>query len=229
MSFQLAGFSGTVGEVDGTLFRAQRVTNRPIDYGVLGAYQMGLQTGAIAAAMAANGELFQFRWTHATNLAVIQKIIITGMRATTAFAVGVIDIKATIARGWTVDGTGGTATTMTGNNQKLRTSMGTSLIGSGSGTIRIATTAALGAGTKTLDTQDINTITTHSSGGAGSATPIIGSIYLPVTNIFDLDIADGEHPIVLATNEGVVVRATVPATGVWNLGLTVKWTELTAY
>jgi hypothetical protein len=175
--------------------------------------------------MAANGEVFHFRWTDATRLALIHEIAITGMRATTAFAAGALDIFSTIARSWTADGSGGTALTLTGNNQKLRTSMGTTLVG----TIRISTTAALGAGTKTLDSNNIGQITTHSSAGFSGATPIIGSIYLPLTILFKSDIADGEHPIVLVQNEGVVVRATVPATGVWNIGVRCKWSEVAAF
>jgi hypothetical protein len=225
VAIQIQGNGGAVAEVDGTNYRALRTANRPLDVGALGHYQFAGVTGAIAAGMAANGELFHFRWTDATRLAVIHKISVTGMRATTAFVAGTIDLKATIARSWTADGSGGTAVTMTGNNQKMRTSMGTSLVG----TIRIATTAALGAGTKTLDTQDIGLIATHSSGGVGSATPIIGSIHLPLTDLFEQDVADLEHPVILAQNEGVVVRATVPGTGVWNLGVMCKWSEVAAF
>jgi hypothetical protein len=38
-----------------------------------------------------------------------------------------------------------------------------------------------------------------------------------------------EHPVLLAQNEGFVVRATVPATGTWQFGITVAWAEVTAY
>lgn len=201
------------------------VVVKPHAFGALGHYKIATVTGAIAAGAAANSEVFHFRWTDATRLALINRILLTGMRASTAFAAGAIDIKATIARSWSADGTGGTAATLTGDNQALRTSMGTTL----AGTIRTATTAALGAGTKTLDAQDIGCVTTHSSGGVGAATPIIGSIYLPITDLFQTDVASGEHPVVLAQNEGFVVRATVPATGVWNLGFEVAWAEVTAF
>jgi len=48
---------------------------------------------------------------------------------------------------------------------------------------------------------------------------------------FDLFHANpgGESPLVFAQNEGFVVRATVPATGTWQFGVTVAWTEVTAY
>jgi hypothetical protein len=184
-------------------------------------------TGAIGAGASANSEVFQFRWTDTSNIALIQSIEITGMRATTAFAVGTIDIKATIARGWTANGTGGfdvsfvSGDSHVSDNCHLRATMDNSLVTDA----RIASTAALGAGTKTLDTDDIGQIITHSSAGVGSATPIIGSIYLPHTKLFEADIAKGFYPLVLSANEGFVVRATVPATGVWNIGVRVRWAE----
>ena len=53
---------------------------------------------------------------------------------------------------WTAAGTGGTAVTLSAGN-KMRTSMGSSLVASGD--MRIATTAALGAGTKTLESNSM--------------------------------------------------------------------------
>lgn len=193
------------------------------NYNPLGHFDVSVATGAIGAGMAADGELFQFLLVNAGVLALVYEISITGMRATTAFAAGAIDIKATIARAWIAVGTGGSTLTLTGNQAQLRTNMDTSLMHE----IRVATTAALGAGTKTLDTQDIGQIVTHSSGGFSSATPIIGSIYLPHTTLFKADLSADESPIVIAPNEGFVVRATVPITGVWNLGIRVKWAETT--
>jgi hypothetical protein len=72
-------------------------------------------------------------------------------------------------------------------------------------------------------------ITGTLSAGTGGATPIIGSIYLPTYDLFECDVTDGEHPIILAQNEGIVIRATVPATGVWTAGFTIKWCELAAF
>lgn len=214
------GVSASLAGVGAESANGLHVISKPQAYGSLGHYQVSTVTGAIAAGMAANGEVFQLRWTDATRLCLIQKIYITGLRSTTAFVAGTIDIKATIARSWTASGTGGTALTLTGDQASLRTSMGTSLVGDA----RIATTAALGAGTKTLDTQDLGMITTHTG-----AVPAVGNIALPLYEIFECDVTDGEHPVVLAQNEGIVVRATVPATGVWNIGVTVKWCEVTAF
>lgn len=218
--------SATLAEVGAAAAKALHTINKPCDAGALGHYKFAGATGAIAAGMGSNGQLFSMRWTDATRLCVVTKVICTGVRATTAFAVGTIDIKATIARSFSVSASGGTQVTLTGDNQALRTSFAASLVGD----MRIASTAALTAGTQTLDSQDIGFLTTHSSGGVGSATPIIGSIYVPNNGIlFDADVARGEHPIVLVQNEGLVVRATVPGTGVWNLGLEIVWSEVTAF
>lgn len=195
---------------------------KPDAFGGLGHYDLSAISGSISAGIGVNAEIFQFRWTDATRFAIIKKISLTGMRATTAFAVGVINLHTIIARAWTVAGTGGAVLTMTGNNQKMRTNMGTSLVQE----IRVISTSGLGLGTKTLDANPIGQVTTHSSAGVGSATPIIGSIYLPHLDLYEQDQADGEHPIVLAQNEGFVIRAEVPATGVWNLGFKIKWAEL---
>ena len=89
MAIQLQGNSGTVAEVDGTNFRAMRGTLRPIDYGSLGSYRMSLLSGTMAAGLAANSEVVQFRWSDATRLCVVTSIIFDGLSGSaTAFAAG---------------------------------------------------------------------------------------------------------------------------------------------
>ena len=189
-------------------------------------YALSVQTGAIAAGASANSQLLAFRWSSSTEFAIVQEISCTGMFASTAFAAGAITLKATLARAYTANASGGTALEFGGDshidNAALRTTMGDSAVGE----FRIATTAALTAGTQVLEDNDFGQITTHSSGGVGSATPIIGSIYLPTTTLFKANFAAGEYPLVLAQNEGFVIRATVPGTGVWIAGFTVKWAEV---
>lgn len=219
------GATGTLVEVGEAAAAALHVQLRPVAVGSNGAYAISTATGAIGAGASANSEVLQFRWTDASKLCLIHKIELTGMRATTAFAAGAIDIEARVARSWTVAGTGGSTATLTGDNQALRTSHATTVVGE----IRTATTAALGAGTKSLDSQAIGGIMTHSSAGWNSATPIIGQIFLPKTDLFLPRADNNEHPLVLAQNEGFVIRATVPATGVWNIGFNVVWSEVAAY
>jgi hypothetical protein len=216
MGIQLQGNAGTIAEVDGTGMRALRVTPRPVDPGALGAYRASMITGAMAAGLAANAEVFQFRWTDATRLCVITKVQFDGLGSIVAFAAGFAAFRGIVARSFTASGTGGTAATLTGNNLKQRTSHGTTLAGD----IRIASTAALGAGTKTLDAQAFGAVVNGLSATAG--------IGISEGAIFDAN-AGGGYPLVLAQNEGFAVQATVPATGTWTAGFTVEWTEVTAY
>jgi hypothetical protein len=218
MAIQLQGNGGTVAEVDGTNYRALRASLRPIDYGSLGSYRVSGLSGTMAAGLAANSEVFQFRWVDATRVCVVTSVVFDGLSGSaTAFAAGFGKVDMLIARSWTADGSGGSTLTLAGNNQKLRSSMNTTLIGGS----RISSTAALSVGTKTLDAQAIG----QYSAAFGTAT---STQWIPKFDLFRAD-PGGESPVVLTQNEGFVVRATVPATGTWQFGVTVAWTELTAY
>jgi hypothetical protein len=225
MGIQIQGLTGGIPEVD-TTFDAMRVSGRPIEMGTLGHYRLSMATGTIAAALAANGELFQFRWTDATRLCVISKILVSAGALAAATAAGLVSLEAVVARGWSAAGTGGTAATITGNNQKTRTSMGTTLLGEA----RCATTAALGAGTKTLDTQGVgNTVLGI---GTGAITAAINMTLIDRVDLVEIDADLSVHPIVLAQNEGFVIKngATAwPATMTWGLGVTIVWAEVAAY
>ena len=224
MALQVQGNGGTIADVDGTAFRALRMTTRPVDHGALGHYRLGVFTGILPAALGANSEIFQFRWADATRLCVIQKIRISAAVSTTFFAAGVpIQLDLVKSTAWTVAGTGGTGVTM-GATLKQRNSMGSSLLVAGDA--RIATTAALGAGTKTLEANSIRAIAV-----AGPITASLnGQIIAPGTELFTAESGDGEHPLVLVQNEGFSIRSVaVPATGTWTVGIGVTWVEATAF
>lgn len=226
MAIQIQGNTGIVQEVDGTTFRAARVTGRPIDHGAFGHYRLSMTTGTIAAALAANGELFQFRWTDATRLCIVQKVLISAGANVAATAAGLVNLDLAIARSWTAAGTGGTAATITGNNQKTRTNMGTTLLGEA----RCATTAALGAGTKTLDSQGIGNVAVGI--GTGAITTSHKLQLIDKIDLLEIDADTSQHPVVLAQNEGLVVKngATAwPTAMTWNLAVTVVWCEASNY
>lgn len=220
MAIQVQGNGGVVAEVDGTTFRALRVTSRPVEYGALGLYRVSMISGTMAAGLAGASEIFQARWTDATRLCLVFGIQLDGLAGSaTAFTAGFANASLTIARNWSADGSGGTAATLTGNNNKLRTSMGTSLFGA----VRASSTAALTAGTKTLDSQAVGQIT-FSIGTAVSVN------YLGQVAFYgELEQNANPAPIVFAQNEGIVARATVPATGTWQFGVTMAWAEVTSY
>jgi len=224
MAIQVQGSGGTIVEVEANT-KAQRVTDRPLDVGSLGAYSLGAITGILPAALGANSEIFQFRWIHATNLAVLRSIRISAVVSTTFFAAGVpVQIEARIARSWSADGTGGTAQVFsTANTNKKRTSFALSAL-SDTGT-RVATTAALGAGTKTLDTNPFAMIA-----APGPITASLnGQIIAPGTALWSRDTGD-EYPIVFAQNEGFVIRSVaVPGTGTWTAAFQVEWAEIASF
>jgi hypothetical protein len=219
MAIQLQGYSGTVIGEGGSTFRAMKVQQMPLDYGALGTYQKSLLSGTIAAGLAAGANVYSWRGGDATRLGVVQKVVCDGLAGSaTAFTAGFAVVKMFAARSFTASDSSGTAGTLTGNNNKLRTSMGTSLVTD----IRISSTAALTAGTRTLDTDSLGQLA-FSIGTAASVIYVV-----PGTPIFGDDIGP-THPFVCAQNEGFVLQATVPATGTWQVGFTTKWAEVTAY
>jgi hypothetical protein len=215
MAIQYMGYSNVVGEVE-TNSRAMRVVNYPLDDGSLMSGSLGVQTGTMAAGLGAASEIFQFRWT-SSNLCAIELITVSA-GGIAAFTAGMAVFDVVFARSFTVAGTGGGTATITGNNQKLRTSMATTVLGEA----RTATTAALTAGTKTLDSQALASV-------ASSTTATAGTVIVPAGTVLFSSAGNSGYPIVLAANEGVVVRATVPATGTWTGAITIKWAELSAY
>jgi hypothetical protein len=224
MAVQIIGNGGTIAEVDGTTFRSQRITIRPPDHGSLGAYGYGGFTGILPAALAANSEIFLFRWADATRICVVNEVKISACVSTTFFAAGVpVAIDLVKSTAWTVAGTGGTAISPAALLKK-RASMGSSLVASGDA--RIATTAALGAGTKTLETLGLASLA-----APGPITASLnGQIIAPGTILFRSEADAGQHPLCLVQNEGFSIRSVaVPATGTWTAAITIDWTEVAAY
>lgn len=189
-----------------------------------GEFSLGLKTGIIAAGLAANAELFQFRNSHASALAVIQKLKVSAAVSTTYFAAGVpLVLDVVKATAWTVAGSGGTGVTPAALLKK-RSSFSSTLMAAGD--VRVATTAGLTAGTKTLEGNSLGMI----ASGAPITASLSGQIFAPGTDLLDLDLGSGEYPLVLAANEGFVIRAVqTPATGTWEAAFKVEWLEALVY
>ncbi len=189
--------------------------------GVLGKYLLGGATGLVAAAV--TGELFQFRWPDNLRICAVRKIIVTAAASTLFGAAPATPLTFDIvkATAWTVQGTGGTVLDTTTGTGRKRTQMPVSLLTAGD--CRIATTAALGAGTKTLDSQALATVV---------GIPVNGSNTMCVmdpTEIVKMEDAELDYPIVLAGNEGFVLRLTSnPGTGTLFVSVAVDWVETNA-
>lgn len=218
------GGSAVVAEVGAAAQKGLHSIVKPTDCGALGHYSVGLLGGIIPAALAANSEIFQFRWSDATRFAVVRKVRISACVTTTFFAAGVpVQIDLVKATAWSAAGTGGTRVTPAALLKK-RTAMGSTLVAASD--IAIITTAALGAGTKTLEGTAMGAIV-----APGPITASLnGTIIAPGTILYQHEVGDGEYPLVLAQNEGFVIRSVaVPATGTWQIAVQVDWAEVTAY
>jgi hypothetical protein len=219
MASQIAGNTiGNILEVEANT-HAARVTLRPEDYGTLGVYSLGAGNGAtqMAAGIAANSPIYSFRWGNAANLALVKRVILSAGAGATAFAAGAATFNMIGARTFTANDTGGTSILPTGNIGKMRTSgMGSTLLTDA----RISSTAALGAGTRTLDANPLAAVVCGIPATAGQ--PILAPY-----PIFDQ--RPGEHPLVLAQNEGFIITCIMPATGTWFFGVKVDWVEIATY
>lgn len=205
MAQQIVGADGsTIVKIDPT-FGAMRVTPRPLE--ATAWLQVSSKTGTLTG-VAANGPVFSIRNASA-NLMLIRKIQIGYI--TTAFTTaGYQDFSAYIARSWTGADSGGTTITLTGNNCKLRTSLGALT----SAAAFISTTGVITAGTRTVDTNAIGTY--------GSWISAVGSGF-GLTTIFDQ--GPGDYPLVCANNEGLVIQA-VTAMGASNTGILTVMVEV---
>lgn len=190
-----------------------------------GAFALSMQSGTMAAALAGNAEIFQFRYVSASRVAVIHSVSISAGLNVAATAASLNAFRMTIARSWSAAGSGGTRATLTGNLQKLRTSYPNTTEVNDAG---ISSTGALTVGTKTLDTQDIGSVAF--SVLTGAITVQVPGTLVPRTNLYRWQ--PGFPQLVLGNQEGFVVRMganAMGATATWSFGVDVVWSELAAY
>lgn len=183
------------------------------------AYRLAMASGSMAAGLAAASPVFSFR-NHSAKPVRILAVELNAAVGATGFTAGSSLFEIVVARAFTASDSGGTSAAFTQpKTGALRTSQNTSIINSASGNIQIATTGTLTAGTRTLDTQALGNIVAP-AGTAG--TTMVADIPLYV------DWSSYGIPLVLAQDEGFIIRATVPATGVWQFGVNTAWVEASA-
>lgn len=207
------GASGVDADVD-TTFKALRVSVRPAE--VSGWFSIGAQSGNLTTAAAA-GAIFSLRQIAATLL-IVRRVGI-GFLLTTAFTTAQrVDYGLIVARAFTASDTGGTAIAMTGSNGKMRTSLAVPT----SVDVRIATTAALTAGTKSLDANHL----AQQAAWAGA----VGTVLAPSQNNL-LSHDTGDYPLVLAQNEGFNIQniTLMGAAGVGIAYVNTEFAEASAY
>jgi hypothetical protein len=206
---------------------ALRVQARPNEHvgvaGLIGGhYAVSVYSGTIAASLTANSVLFSMRWADATKVMVLKRLFawmaLTGAPgAATGFP-----LEAIRATSFTASfSANNTNTTPATSSQKMRTSNMAGSVFSTAGAIQICTTAGMTGMTYTLDTAGFasNTLQGTAATGAGGSLPLYDE------NEF------GQHPLVLSTNEGFVIRNPIayPGTTTVQLGVVAWWLETAAY
>lgn len=178
-------------------------------------YQLDVTVGLVAT-QAVDGTLFSFRWGSSTLQAAITKMELRLMQTVAATATIFPRYQIFVARGFTVSDSVGTAVTITGNNMKCRTGMATT----GVTDIRFSAVAAgLTVGTRTLDANPVDEMVTNLTVTTPNNTPY-ELIYIPT------------YPIILAQNEGVIVRGPTTvfgAAGAADLDVRIEWAEASAF
>lgn len=216
-----------VGMGTGMVWKPGHVVDGPLPVGAGGAYRLSMQSGTMAAALGVNSEIFQFRYvTGASRVCLVHGLSISAGANVAATAAALVALRATIARSWTVAGSGGNRATLAGNNQKLRTGFATSEVTD----IGCASTGALTAGTKVLDGQDIGSIAAGI--GTGAISTALSLTFIPKTNLIGEFVGSMAWPLVLAHQEGFVIRSganAFPAAMTWTFGVDVAWSEVDGF
>lgn len=226
---------GTESIID-ALRGAIRTNNSPLDHSdingnLLGFYRATAITGT-SVSISAAGILAYLRWSDASRYMALLRVQASVATAAAITAVTVADCGLYVSRGWTAAGSGGGALTLTTNNAKLRSNMGSTLISDA----RVGTTGALTRGASgTSDSQPmaasafpllvpVSATGTATLGAVGMATPAI--------DLYKWDV-NGSHPIILTPGAGEAVEiqqiTAGPVTGGLKWYFTFEWAELAAF
>ncbi len=194
--------------------RALRVSPRPLDG--FGHYRFAAATGPLAG-LAANSEVFQFRWTDAQAVALLQFLRIRCTQLTAFSAPQELCLEAIASSSFTAPGTAGAQWLPTAQSFKKRSIMPQSRVNE----LRIATNTALGAGSRSLAPTPL---LCHFGWAGGAGQTVIDST-------LDLTSSALEYPLVLHQNEGIAVRLGqlgMGSVGTVRISVELAWAEIAA-
>jgi hypothetical protein len=202
---------------DGSIQRSMIfATPYPVDYGTGGSYRDSAKSGSMAAGLAANAPIYSFQNPSSTLMALIKRVRFNAWTLGTGFATGTAEFTLTIARPFSTADGGGNQSNLAGGGGRMRSAMPAA-----QAVIMTSSTAALTPGTRTLDANSI--ARREPSAPAAASTPF----YPDAITLFEA--TQGEHPLLLVHNEGFVIQATVPATGLWQFAVMTEWDEIVLY
>lgn len=228
------GGIGSAGWAVDPMQGAGRVQLRPIDCTqgaggavVLGHYRQRTLTSAIAPT--GGGVMSNFRFVAAgqANFAALLRVLVETYVVTAVTAQRSDPMLLKVARGYTAsESSNNTNLTIAGNAGKMRTSMATSAFATAGQIASTSNTAGMSGGTSTLDANAIGEVPTSGSVGLVGLNTGLGQV-----EAYSCNVANGEHPLILATNEGVqlLFGTTTLATGTVIIATTYIWAELSQY
>ncbi len=224
MAIQIQGNGGVVAEVDGTAFRAQRITPRPLDHGSLGHYSATAASPAFCPPRSpptARFSSFAGRtwrgWRDQRDQAQRDRLDHhVRRRRPGADRPGQIDRMDGCRHRRHRHHPGGAAQEAHRDGQHA----------GGGGRYPHCHHGGAWRGD-----QDARGAALAALAAAGPITGSLGGeIIAPGTILFRAEAGDGQHPLVLAQNEGFSIRSVaVPATGTWSAAVQVDWTEVAAF
>lgn len=198
---------------------------------LLGSYRFTVPTGSvtlIAARTATAGQLLNFRRSSSAATLVSVKFVGARFMLTTAYTTAQeTGCDLTVARLFTVSGTDGTAIDLgstVANTGKLLAGFPTSIMGATAGTSRVATTAAITAGTHALDANSLGSLSGWSTGIGDIVPDTASGSSEGYGTLYD---AARSGPLFLGADEGLIVRNTIlmGAVGVGRWRFLVEWDE----
>jgi len=223
------GTSGSLQEVGVAPFVAAHVRSSPLAQSAsLGAYRIAATSGTIGAALAALGQIFYVRWTDATRYFVLHRFKASFQALTLFTPATLTDFGFDLIRVTAVSAGGGGTDLGALVKTPMRSTMSASLLNT-AGLMRISTTAALTA----LTTVDATSIA-QSIGDPQRVNPAAATEEQRVndpTLLYEANMSDGEYPLILAQNEGLVFRnrAVWPAAGTGVFQIEMSWSEVSAF
>lgn len=187
---------------------------------ILGFYRASLTTGlltGVAAGTSTAGHIMALRWRDASKLFLLKYIRLRWQTTTAFTAAQEMLFKAIRASGYTAAHTGGTQIAVSGQAFKARTAHPATAIAAND--LSVGGVGALTAGTHTLDAEAFASLNAFSQLGA--------SPFMPYGEKEDWLEAEGASPLILAQDEGIIVRNEVAmgAAGVGRLTVDLAWAE----
>jgi len=243
------GSSGLRAEVDGAAFRALRVVTRPAEFGVLGVYGLtgdSFNSGTVMdAGLAAGVGVVIFEWLpkitglRAITFAAVHRVgfHMEAVTAASAAALASFEIVVMRTKGFQLFNNIGPLFIDPNNIWKFRTSMSESLVtdrengifGS-DGTAELGNSEGPGYAwttPPTFDAQGFGNLT-FGIGTAATSAQTRRNVTPPGSLIFD----GRNHPLILATSEGWMIRVgptALPAGMTWRPRYHYVWSEILGY